>query len=50
MLLMKRKFKQPKFDQKKDPVTEKGDGLEEYVSEEPNFKPGDVKKNVKRKK
>lgn len=36
--------RQPKFDKTKTPPSEKGEGLAEYVSDEPNLKPGDQKK------
>lgn len=44
---MKNKKGQPKFDHTKDPVTNKGDGLEEYISDDPNFKPGERNKKNK---
>ncbi|NJK86325.1 MAG: hypothetical protein HC906_10485 [Bacteroidales bacterium] len=44
---MKQRKRQPKFDKTKEPESNSGEGLEEFVSEQPNFKPGDRKKKEK---
>ena len=42
--------RQPKFDKLKNPPEKSGDGLDEFVNDEPNLKPGDQQKKEQENK